>query len=569
MSKKTKSNEANEYRYKYITISGYSDESEISSHALVFMSIPVRGGKIKNISISQSITTDKTLLKKQLTKYGFYPKKDATKKLGDTAYWTGLSTFLSQPIKREIELVGRPGFHGKIFVRADDDINVAITNSSPLLSPVLKISSPIIYNGTTLKEWQDNVADAGRYSSRFLLAQCCAFSGPLARWAGIESGGFHIFGDSSTGKSTCAYGAVSVYGPRPSLRSWYTTEAAIEDTAIAFCDNLLCLDEIKLLDSDPVKAAQKASLIIYQLASGTIKSRHPKSQYSSLQDAQQWKTGLFSTGECSLRENAKNAAAEYFLGEQVRVVDVPADAGCGIGIFETLPKLMKGDPGKYAELIDSNTKIYYGIAHKIFLKNLIKALQKDENRVRRNIGKRMDYFLDKNNVNRKIGHQTRLAKRFALAYAAGISACKSGVLPFDEKLIFKGISKCYQDTIEYQHQFNPLSKKEQADAAYSKILKLVDTSEFLDIRNNSKKISDKKIDKAKGFIYTLNKTKVAAIPLDRIQKILGNGNVRKKVLERLKTENLLLPRTDGKISRQINVRHSNEDKPHLVCFKLD
>jgi hypothetical protein len=68
MSKKTKSNEANEYRYKYITISGYSDESEISSHALVFMSIPVRGGKIKNISISQSITTDKTLLKKQLTR---------------------------------------------------------------------------------------------------------------------------------------------------------------------------------------------------------------------------------------------------------------------------------------------------------------------------------------------------------------------------------------------------------------------------------------------------------------------------------------------------------------------
>jgi putative DNA primase/helicase len=487
------------------------------------MSIPIRGGKRKDISISQSITTDKTQLKKQLIKYGFHPKKDAAKKFGDTAYWTGLSCFLDEPIEQEIELVGRPGFHGKIFVRADDDINVAIINNNPLLSPVLKINSPVIYNGTTLKEWQNNVADMARYSSRFLLALCSGFSGPLARWADTESGGFHIFGDSSTGKSTSAYGAVSIYGPRSSLRSWYTTETAIEDTAIAFCDNLLCLDEIKLLDSDPVKAAKKASLIIYQLASGTIKSRHSMVQDSSLQDAQQWKTGLFSTGECSLRENAKHAAAQYFLGEQVRVVDVPADASCGMGIFETLPKPMKGDPGKYADLIDRNTKIYYGVAHKIFLENLIKALQKDENRVRRNIGKRMDYFLDKNNVNRKIGHQTRLAKRFALAYAAGISACKSGALPFDEKLIFKGISKCYQDTIEYQYQFNQPSQKEQADAAYSKILKLVDPSEFLDIRDNSKKISDKKIDKAKGFIYTLRKTKVAAIPLVRIEKILGNA----------------------------------------------
>jgi hypothetical protein len=123
--------------------------------------------------------------------------------------------------------------------------------------------------------------------------------------------------------------------------------------------------------------------------------------------------------------------------------------------------------------------------------------------------------------------------------------------------------------LEYHRQSNPPSQKEQADAAYSKILKLVDPSEFLDIRDNSKKISDKKIDKAKGFIYTLNKTKVAAIPLDRIQKILGNGNVRKEVFGRLKTENLILPRADEKISQQINVRHSSRNKPHCVCFKID
>jgi putative DNA primase/helicase len=258
---------------------------------------------------------------------------------------------------------------------------------------------------------------------------------------------------------------------------------------------------------------------------------------------------------------------QIYFGEQVRIIDVPADAGSNMGIFESLPDHVN-DAQEFAELIDRQTRIHYGVAHKEFLKKFIRRLKKDEGFVRRTIKERMNYFMEKNGVDRNDGFQGRFAKRFALVYSAGVSACKFGILEVDSVDIFNAISKCYRDALEYHNQSNPLSKKEQADAAYSKILKVINTDSFLDIRDKSKKISDKKIDKAKGFIYTLKKTKVAAIPLDRIEKILGNGNVRKKVLDRLKTENLILPRADEKISQQINVRHSSGEKPYCVCLKI-
>jgi putative DNA primase/helicase len=68
-------------------------------------------------------------------------------------------------------------------------------------------------------------------NSRLAFAVACAFAGPLLRPAGVESGGFHYRGDSSSGKTTALKVAASVYGGAGYLQRWRTTDNALEAIA--------------------------------------------------------------------------------------------------------------------------------------------------------------------------------------------------------------------------------------------------------------------------------------------------------------------------------------------------
>jgi len=54
----------------------------------------------------------------------------------------------------------------------------------------------------TLEQWQKNVVEQCKGNPRLIFAVCVAFAGPLLRFANMESGGFHMFGASSKGKTT-------------------------------------------------------------------------------------------------------------------------------------------------------------------------------------------------------------------------------------------------------------------------------------------------------------------------------------------------------------------------------
>ena len=71
--------------------------------------------------------------------------------------------------------------------------------------------------------------------------------GLLLEPGGLEGGGLHFFGPSSCGKTIALKVAGSVCGgggKHGYIRQWRATDNALEGTAAAHCDNLLCLDEI-------------------------------------------------------------------------------------------------------------------------------------------------------------------------------------------------------------------------------------------------------------------------------------------------------------------------------------
>jgi putative DNA primase/helicase len=189
----------------------------------------------------------------------------------------------------------------------------------------------------TLKSWQRHVAPLCSTSSRLILGICAGLTAPLLDITGIEGGGLHYVGPSSIGKTTILRGVASMMGGNEYVQSWSTTLAAAEELAIGHCDCLLCLDELKQLHENPVEGARRGGALVYMMANGKGKRRSLYYRQQTGVGQYRWRVMVLSTGEQSLEQHARAGEQTRLPGETVRLIDVPADAGAGLGIYETLP----------------------------------------------------------------------------------------------------------------------------------------------------------------------------------------------------------------------------------------
>jgi uncharacterized protein (DUF927 family) len=109
--------------------------------------------------------------------------------------------------------------------------------------------------------------------------------------------------------------------------------------AEAHCDTLLCLDEMGQVE------AREAGDIAYMLANGFGKGRARRDD--SERPPAQWRLLFLSSGEVSLADKMAEIGRRSKAGQEVRLVDIPADAGAGWGAFEELHGAPS--PGAFAE----------------------------------------------------------------------------------------------------------------------------------------------------------------------------------------------------------------------------
>lgn len=134
-----------------------------------------------------------------------------------------------------------------------------------------------------------------------VLGASSAVIGLLGREYSIENLFFHLVGDSSTGKSTVAMLAISLWGS-PTLvsngliSSWNTTFNALQKKLAGNYGVAVCLDEASQY------IGKNITNVIYSLAEGTTRSRLNKE--IELQSGDNWRTTILSTGECSLMDQA-------------------------------------------------------------------------------------------------------------------------------------------------------------------------------------------------------------------------------------------------------------------------
>lgn len=281
----------------------------------------------------------------------------------------------------------------------------------------------------TLQAWQDGVARLCASNTRLVFAICCAFAGPLLRLAGMESGGFHFRGDSSKGKTTALKIAASVWGRPTYMQRWRTTDNALEATAVQHCDGLLILDEIGQVDGKVVGDCA------YLLANEQEKNRNTRGGLN--RKRRTWRLLFLSSGEKSLASHMAEAGKRVMAGQEVRMVDIPLDAGMGMGGIEALH-----DHESPADLVDAITSAgarSYGTAGRAWLEWL--APRFDE------LGKQLANDLERHKgaiVPESASEQVRrVGSRFALVAAAGELAAAAGILPWPAGQAGRAAAWCF------------------------------------------------------------------------------------------------------------------------------
>ncbi len=278
--------------------------------------------------------------------------------------------------------------------------------------------------------WRERVGALCVGNSRLVFAAACAFAGPLMRPGGVDSGGFHLRGDSSSGKTTCLRVAASVNGGPGYMQRWRTTDNALELVAAQHCDALLILDELGQVDG------RVAGECAYMLANETSKGRAQRG--NGLRARLTWRLLFLSAGELGLADHMAEAMKRARVGQEVRMVDLAADAGAGMGAFEELHGRDGG--AALATELGRATAATYGAPARAWIEWLAPQWQGLHKRLR----ERTDALRAAWVPEGASGQVERVAARFALVAVAGELATNAGLTGWPAGESERAARKCFE-----------------------------------------------------------------------------------------------------------------------------
>ena len=336
------------------------------------------------------------------------------------------------PVKRRARCVEKLGWHGSVYVTARESIGA--TEVEPVVFQSDSTLPPASACTGSLESWRDSIALWARGNSRVLFSLSSAAAGPLLSLSGGEPGGFHWRGPSSCGKTTLLHAAASFTGPPPNVvRSWRATANGLEGVAALHNDGTLLLDELSQISPDDAAAAS------YILANGQAKQR--ASRTGSARRTLTWQVLFLSSGEESLSALMGRLRKRPNPGAEIRMLDVPADAGAGLGVFKELHGFNGG--GALSLAFKEAAVLNHGTAGRTWLEWVVKhrALLAEQ------LPERIRKFSTEH-TQKASGQVERAARRFALVAAAGelLTACE--ISGWDEGEAEQAAVSCFQDWLK-------------------------------------------------------------------------------------------------------------------------
>ncbi|WP_208452693.1 DUF927 domain-containing protein [Burkholderia gladioli] len=358
-----------------------------------------------------------TIVVRRATLTNFVAFRETFSDLGVIVYnWAEFNDYLAHAQTREThDLVRSVGWSGINYVRADRVFGEGA--GAVALDPEAPANAAFGQKGA-LESWNEQIGKYCGSNSRLMLAACVALAAPLLHLLGMESGGVHLVGQSSVGKTTAMKVAASIWGKSIDfIRSWRSTSNGLEAIAASLNDSVLLLDEMG--QASPHEAGET----IYMLGNGQGKTR--MSRAATSRKPYTWRILFMSTGEVPLQQHVESAGRAVRAGMDVRLLNIPADAGCGLGLFESLDGFENSRA--LADHCNSVTSELYGSAGDQWLTFLADKVSDGRGQAFCDGLKQRLCEIESQLQANGSGQVTRAAKRFALLALAGELAVDAGI----------------------------------------------------------------------------------------------------------------------------------------------
>ena len=328
--------------------------------------------------------------------------------------------------------VDRTGWHrcmdGYVFVLPDQ----AIGESKEVVRFQSDTNVRTYAVAGTAQGWRAEVAALCAGNSRCVLSLCAGFASILLKFSGLESGGINLKGSSSTGKTTALAAAASLFGGPDYVNRWRATSNGLESLAALHNDTLLILDE--LAQVDPKEAGE----IAYMLANGQGKQRSGRTGVAKAR--QSWRLLFLSAGEIGLAQHMADGGKKAKAGQEVRLVDLEADAGQGLGLFDTLHGHQDG--AALSTAIKAGAARHHGHAAIAFAKVLAESADELPTHISREMALFVQACLPKAQAG---GQVHRVCERFALMAIAGELATSNGVTGWQAGEALQAVKRCFAE----------------------------------------------------------------------------------------------------------------------------
>lgn len=316
----------------------------------------------------------------------------------------------SQQPKRRMIAAASTGWHGKrLFIMPSQNIGegeAIFQSESSNLDDYRQ--------GGTLDGWQLEIGKRCVGNPILMLTVCTALAGPLLFHLQRSGGGFHIYGDSSRGKTAAEQAGASVWGHgKEFMRSWRSTSNGLEGVAALHNDTLLALDEIG--EADP----REIGNLVYGVTNGVGRSRATRT--GAARKIRRWQLMLLSSGELTLSQHMAEAGKLSRAGQEIRMLDVRSDLN-PFGAWAELHGLLGGR--EFSDAILSASTTHYGLAGPAFVGKLLECGEVHE--LPAMLAELRQLFPTDN------GQEGRAAERFAIVAMAGELAISWGILPAPE-----------------------------------------------------------------------------------------------------------------------------------------
>jgi uncharacterized protein (DUF927 family) len=368
----------------------------------------------------------------ELIDRGFEPERDKSA-------ISALKMYLCRSNPKDfIRHVSRVGWHGRAFVLPDRTI-APPGEGEQILFYVEEGTAHQYKEAGTLDQWQKHVSRLCSGNNRLLFVVSCAFAAPLLGPANLDNVGFHLFAQSSKGKTTSLYVAGSVFGGDPPQNkdgfkdTWLNTANATESKAALHNDAIMLLDEIALCP------AKDISDTIYFLGNGQGKGRSQKS--GGLRATQTFRVLFLSTGEKTIEDHLSDGGQQLRGGHDVRLIQIPAEYSKGMGVFEKLHEHKTAM--EFATTLGNAARRYYGTPIRRFLE----LLANDRDKLLGDLRQLSADFFTANLPKHAHSETQRKLKHFAHVAAAGEIATRLGITGWKNGEAAEAVRRCWLDML--------------------------------------------------------------------------------------------------------------------------